>query len=178
MSYPPPPSGRHSSASTRGATASAGGGSMRRGAESPASAYSYGSLDRRRRLSGSAAQQHQQHQQHLLQHQHGVPARPASSSSSRRVSPGPSIYRTMPLSPQNGAAVAAGRITPGSAARTPQLVRPVPQRMGHPAQQPQQQQPQQPYGAYPGVVGGNMPRTFSPVTVPKISQSPVSENPR
>ncbi len=118
-------------------------------AESPAAGANHygGSLDRRRRVISGGSSSHQ--------------SRPP------RKSPGPSIYRTMPLSPPagtpqpqlplpgSGRSVTPGRsITPGGGRRTPQqqphLIRPIPQHLS------------------PGV------KPFSPITVPKINQSPVS----
>ena len=110
----------------------------------------YGSLDRRRRQSGGM-------------HPSGM--------GPSRMSPGPSIYRTMPLSPGVGG-VPGGRNTPGSAAgrHTPShLVRPIPQHSG--GGQHQMGGAQQHHG---GLQRGMSP--FSPVTVPKINQSPVRTN--
>ena len=114
--------------------------------ESPVQQQQYptGSLDRRaRRPSGGRT--------------------PVQSVKVARMSPGPSIYRTMPLSPGGGIAPAGpgrstpGRHTPGGGGgrQQPAVVRPVPQHAGAPPQHS---------GTY---------RTFSPVTVPRINQSPV-----
>ena len=102
-----------------------------------------GSLDRRqrRRSGGTTPQGH---------HPSGMGA--------SRMSPGPSIYRTMPL---NSGQPVSGRTTPGGGGVTPggrhtpsHMIRPIPQHLGAPGT--------------PGMMRG-----YSPITVPKVNQSPV-----
>lgn len=104
----------------------------------------YGSLERNRRRSGgggggatSAATQ----------------SASGRGSASARMSPGPSIYRTMPL--QTPPTSGSRSVTPsggGGGRHTPShMIRPIPQHLG----------------------GGPGGVPYSPVTVPKMSQSPV-----
>ena len=112
-----------------------GSGTPSRGAATPSRGYaaSPGAPEKIRRVSGG----------HL--HPSGMGA--------SRMSPGPSIYRTMPGQP-------TGRSTPNRqtpSRQTPShLVRPIPQHMNG-----------------PGAGFSTSPNPFSPITVPKINQSPV-----
>jgi len=142
--HPPPSSGRHSAGAAANPTRHyyhqhhlAPPSS---GAESPATAagggppsahYATASLDRRRRVSGGpgGGPPHPP----PIPHPGGATVRPGMS----RTSPGPSIDRTMPLSPTMGGGGPAS--APGSRTGTPQhgvpaathrLIRPVPQRVG------------------------------------------------
>jgi len=158
--YPPPTSGRHSAGAAANPTRHLMMVPPGRGAESPATGaappavhYATGSLDRRRRVSGGPA-----YPPPLPSATGAAPLRPGLT----RTSPGPGIYRTMPLSPQTAVSPSSA---PGSRTGTPQqgvpaaprIIRPVPQRAGIPAT--------------PASLG--VPRPFSPVVVPKINQSPV-----
>ncbi|XP_059096105.1 uncharacterized protein LOC131890716 [Tigriopus californicus] len=111
-----------------------------RNGESPA--RQHGSLDRRSRRNSGNTQLH------------------PSGMGSSRLSPGPSIYRTMPLTQSSSSGkIAPGRQTPGR--NTPShLVRPIPQNASHGG------------GHHPQIPGHRGMSPFSPVMVPKINQSP------